>query len=173
MLKTATLAAVVASSASAADLRRAPIGSIVEGEYIIRLTDHHSNAQKVRSAVQEIASKLGFDMKTRHVFAGLAEHGFAGFSANITAAGVAILSHMDAVEYIEENQVVNINDCVEQSDPDWGTTRTNIRGSYKDGPYDYTTGASGAGVDAYIIDTGYVLDNAVIPFIHFEHFLTN
>ncbi|CAM9181217.1 unnamed protein product, partial [Ectocarpus fasciculatus] len=46
-----------------------------------------------------------------------------------------------------------------QTDADWGTVRTNIRGDFKDGPYVYTTNESGKGVDAYIIDTGVYCGN--------------
>lgn len=44
-----------------------------------------------------------------------------------------------------------IYDCKSQSNPDWGTRRTNIRGSYSAGSYMYTSNASGKGVDAYVI----------------------
>lgn len=65
------------------------------------------------------------------------------------------------VQFIEEDQEVSLNDCVSQSDEDWGTARINHRNYNRTQTYtyDYTTGASGANVDAYIIDTGIYCEN--------------
>lgn len=111
------------------------------------------------SKLLELVERLGDDMTMKHVFNGLAEHGFPAFSARLSKAGVAFLTAHEAVEYVEENRVMNLLDCKEQLNADWGTVRTNIRGSYQSGPYDYTTNKSGKGVDAYIVDTGIYCGN--------------
>jgi subtilisin family serine protease len=159
MFKTAVIAAA-AASASAAELRRAPVGSIIQGEYIVALHGG-SGGEDLGARVQELRERLGGDMTTKHVYASLASHGFSAFSARLSPAGLAVLAGLESVAYLEENQEVHINDCKVQSDPDWGTTRTNIRGNYEssDTTYDYTSGASGSGVDAYIIDTGIYCGN--------------
>lgn len=54
-----------------------------------------------------------------------------------------------------------MNECVSQSNPQWGLTRVNIKGVNTPGaPYYYaTTTGAGAGVDAYIIDSGIYCEN--------------
>eukprot|EP00604_Paraphysomonas_vestita_P002678 CAMPEP_0174818078 /NCGR_PEP_ID=MMETSP1107-20130205/679_1 /TAXON_ID=36770 /ORGANISM="Paraphysomonas vestita, Strain GFlagA" /LENGTH=306 /DNA_ID=CAMNT_0016029445 /DNA_START=2352 /DNA_END=3272 /DNA_ORIENTATION=- len=63
--------------------------------------------------------------------------------------------------YIEEDQMVYLNDCQQESNPDWGLARVNHHNyvSTNTYTYDYTTGGTGAGVDAYIIDTGIYCEN--------------
>ena len=100
------------------------------------------------------------DFKILGVFDALAEHGFPAFSATLTPAGLNLLMKLEMAEYVEESQVVQLSqNCNVQTDNDWGTRRTNIRGSYTAGSYYYTTGKSGSGVDAYIVDTGIYCQN--------------
>jgi serine protease len=67
----------------------------------------------------------------------------------------------DVVSYVEEDQTRNIIDCQSESNPAWGLARTNVRdyNVSKTYTYDYSTGSTGAGVDAYVIDTGIYCEN--------------
>lgn len=59
-------------------------------------------------AIVELAERLGEDMAPKHVFGRLAKHGFAGFSARLSKAGVAFLTAHEGVEYVEENREVSV-----------------------------------------------------------------
>ena len=61
----------------------------------------------------ELAERLGADMEPKHVFDRLAKHGFAGFSARLSKAGVAFLTAHEGVEYVEENREVKFCSSLE------------------------------------------------------------
>jgi subtilisin family serine protease len=113
------------------------------------------------SFVQKLEAVLEkHHLETKYVYQAMAH--FKGFSAKMSPLALNLTLAQDAVEFIEEDQIADINDCLTQNDPDWGTARTNQRGSYDkdaDQTYHYTTGHSGKNVDAYIIDTGIYCDN--------------
>jgi hypothetical protein len=109
------------------------------------------SGRQLRAHVQGLKDMLGEDIQVGRVFEHLSDHGFSAFSCKLSPAGLAFIMRYSDYEYVEMNKEVNINDCVAQSNPEWGLTRTNIRGSYTAGPYQYTTGATGLGVDAYVI----------------------
>lgn len=159
MFRTATIAAASASLAMGAPLHRSPVGESIPGQYIVRLAKVN-NESDLASQIQQLSAKIGLThFKPKATFGGLAKFGFGGFSVELTEVGLQALLKMDIVDFVEENKMVEIFDCKEQTTPDWGLTRTNIRGDFVAGPYDYTTGASGTGVDAYIIDTGIYCQN--------------
>jgi serine protease len=91
----------------------------------------------------------------------MADHNKAAYAVRLTARGLDRMLKNDYVKYVEEDQTVSLNDCQSQSDEDWGTARINHRNynSSQTYTYDYTTGASGANVDAYVIDTGIYCEN--------------
>eukprot|EP01006_Ploeotia_vitrea_P028640 TRINITY_DN61302_c0_g1_i1.p1 TRINITY_DN61302_c0_g1~~TRINITY_DN61302_c0_g1_i1.p1 ORF type:complete len:405 (+),score=40.97 TRINITY_DN61302_c0_g1_i1:53-1267(+) len=149
--------------AAAPYLQKAPVNNKISDQYIIRLKNHE-RLDTLKSHLEELSSHLtGLDMQTHHVFENLAEHGFVGYSARLSKIGLNFLLKQDIIESIEEDQMRYLYDCQKQTDNvDWGLTRTNVhnftssRSGYE---YQYTTGSTGADIDAYVIDTGIYCDN--------------
>jgi len=87
-------------------------------------------------------------------FAGTVEHRytsvFNGFSARLTAAQLRALKADPNVSHVERDGIVHANST--QLDPPWGLDRIDQRARQLDNTYSYTN--TGAGVTAYIIDTG-------------------
>jgi subtilisin family serine protease len=76
----------------------------------------------------------------------------SGFAANLPEAAVEALKHNPNIELVEPDGTVEVQG--EQSPvPSWGLDRIDQPGNRLDKKYDYATPA-GAGVNAYIIDTG-------------------
>jgi subtilisin family serine protease len=73
-----------------------------------------------------------------------------GFSAQMTEEEALKISADDRVRFVEEDSVVEAN--VTQSNPPWGLDRIDQAARPLSLTYTYTT--TGAGVNAYIIDTG-------------------
>jgi subtilisin family serine protease len=77
-------------------------------------------------------------------------HAIAGFAAQMTEAEALLLSQDPRVRFVEEDSVMEA--IVTQSNPPWGLDRIDERDLPLSASYTYT--ATGANVNAYIIDTG-------------------
>jgi subtilisin family serine protease len=95
-------------------------------------------------ALAEAQSRAGVRIDNRYRAA------FAGFSAKLTAAQIAHLRSSPLVERVELDTATHIDTL--QPDAPWGLDRIDQRSSALSGTYDYAT--SGAGVTAYVIDSG-------------------
>ena len=111
-------------------------GAAVEGSYIVVLNEG--------ADARSVAAVAG--VNPRFVY-GAALNGFAG---SLNAGQLNALSRNPNVDYIEQDGIASINTT--QTGATWGLDRTDQRALPLNTTYNYTN--TGAGVTAYIIDTG-------------------
>ena len=154
MKKTFLVLAVVAANAAAAtagDFVRAPRGRGIPDCFIVML--------KPGAAVQPGAGRAGLTVSqmavgaaarhggtVRHFY----EHALAGYSICMPEAAARALAQESDVALVEQDQVMTAN--VTQTGATWGIDRIDQRNLPLSGSYTYNF--TGAGVHAYIIDTG-------------------
>lgn len=117
----------------------------IAGEYIVVLKDYIS-----KSIIEPVANKLvnthGHGGKIKNYY----KHALKGFSVELTEKEAIALSKDPNVDFIEENGVVH---TAAQYNPPWGLDRIDQRDRPLDASFN-NSGYTGAGVHAYIIDTG-------------------
>ena len=97
-----------------------------------------------RATIDDLAFRSGGEVT--HVYA----HALNGFSARMSDTQAVALSDDPRVAFVEEDSVMYAT--VTQTNPPWGLDRIGQRDRPLNQSYSYTT--TGAGVNAYIIDTG-------------------
>jgi len=125
-----------ARAPEAAPLRGAAAGRSLEGRYIVVL--------KEGADPRSVAAVAGAE--PRHVY----DSALNGFAAELNAGQLNALRHNPNVEYVEEDQ--RFDYATTQSGATWGIDRIDQSARPLSGTYTYT--ATGAGVRAYIIDSG-------------------
>jgi subtilisin family serine protease len=115
----------------------------IPNEYIVVLQD-----TLTASAVSAFSDDLTY-VYSAQVFATY-EHALKGFAVRMTEDQARAVSADPAVSYVEENQVVTVVDT--QTNPPWGLDRIDQRDLPLNNTYIYN--ATGAGINAYVIDTG-------------------
>jgi len=140
---------VRAPSGAAAPLHLASAGRGIQGSYIVVLKDGPADRAD--------GSDLGTGADPRSVANGAGVHprnvygaALRGFSAQLSAGQLNALLHNPNVKYIEQDQVVSA--ATTQTGATWGLDRIDQRDLPLNGNYTYTP--TGAGVRAYIVDTG-------------------
>jgi len=130
--------ALVATPAEAGPLVQVDAASadVVAGEYIVTL--------KPGAAATGVATAKG--IAARNVYRSI-----NGFSASLSDAQLRALQRDPSVASIEHNQMVRLA-TTQSPTPSWGIDRIDQRNLPLSNSYTYT--ATGAGVTAYIIDTG-------------------
>jgi subtilisin family serine protease len=117
------------------------LGNGIEGDYIVVFKD------AVPDALGKADAKLlRHGAKARFKY----DRVLKGFAATLTPGAVAMLQADPDVAYIEQDGVVEASTT--QSGATWGIDRIDQRARPLSGTYTYTS--TGAGVTAYIIDTG-------------------
>ncbi len=146
VLAAAALTGSMAQAATAAAPELAPLttastSSAVEGSYIVML----KNGVSTSSARDAASRASGYGGKVSQRFAAL-----KGYAATLDAAELAKVRSDPSVAYVEQDQVVSLSST--QTDATWGLDRIDQRNLPLSTTYTYTP--TGAGVDAYVIDTG-------------------
>ncbi|WP_369373372.1 S8 family serine peptidase [Promicromonospora sp. Populi] len=132
-----------APPAQAGDILGERSPAAIPGEYIVVLDD----AAPSRVAAESRALAKAFSGELRSTF----EHTVSGFSATMSAADARRLSRDPSVAYVEANQRMSVAD-VQAPTPSWGLDRADQRALPLTASYTYPN--TGAGVTAYVIDTG-------------------
>jgi subtilisin family serine protease len=120
----------------------------VLNEYIVVLNDEAVGPKGGRSLVPTVASNL------RAIYGGSLrrtyQHALSGFSVRMSEAAARRLSNDPRVAFVEEDSEITLSTT--QTGATWGIDRIDQRNRPLSTTYSYT--ATGAGVKAYVIDTG-------------------
>jgi subtilisin family serine protease len=125
-----------------APLNARPSGPMaVPDGYIVVFNDAVSDVDR---EVDAISQQHGIRANYRY------RHAIKGFAATLPASAVEALRSNPNVDYIDQDGIVSIVDT--QNNPTWGLDRIDQRNLPLSNSYTYNQ--TGAGVDAYILDTG-------------------
>jgi subtilisin family serine protease len=117
----------------------------LSNSYIVVFKDQVTNVDdEVSQASKKYGITVGFKYK----------NAIKGFSAKLPDAALNGLKNNPNVSFIEQDQVMSSN-TTQYSVPSWGIDRVDQPSLLLSGSYSYTS--DGAGVDAYIFDTGIFL----------------
>jgi subtilisin family serine protease len=120
----------------------------IENNYIVVLDDSIIGEKGPYSIAPYIASDMAtvYKGKLKHVF----QHAINGFAVEMSEADAERLSEDFRVKFVEEDSVVTLD--ATQTNPPWGLDRIDQRNRPLNATYNYNW--TGAGVRAYVIDTG-------------------
>lgn len=120
----------------------------IENSYIVVLNEDVVGERGRNSIAPYIATELAGTHrgKLMHVY----QHALNGFAVEMTEEDAELLSMDFRVQYVEEDGVVTLD--ATQSNPPWGLDRIDQRNRPLNAIYTFNW--TGAGVTAYVIDTG-------------------
>ncbi|NGY58642.1 S8 family peptidase [Lentzea sp. NEAU-D13] len=139
------LTSVSASAAPEGEIRNLGAPNAVKDNYIVVLKDAST------ASAENLSTKYG--AKVKHSY----KSALRGFSAQMSEAQAKRLAADPAVAHVEQDGEVRLSDT-QTPTPSWGLDRLDQRTLPLDNSYTYPN--RGAGVTAYIIDTGIRLTHA-------------
>ncbi|MEY5034698.1 MAG: hypothetical protein RL447_1076, partial [Bacteroidota bacterium] len=122
-------------------------GRNIQDAWIVVLQD---DVQNVEGEVEQLTRGL-VGAKADHIY----KHTIKGFSIKVPEVAIRGLLNNPKVKYIEQDQIVTFD--ATQTGATWGIDRTDQRSLPLNGSYTYNT--DGSTVDAYIFDTGILLNH--------------
>ncbi len=115
--------------------------------YIIVFKDDVTN---IDDEINQASKKYGLNIKFKY------KNAIKGFSAKLPAGAIIGLKNNPNIAYIEQDQTMTAN-IIQTPVPSWGLDRIDQISSILSGGFTYT--ADGTGVDAYIFDTGILIEH--------------
>ncbi|MGB8981492.1 MAG: S8 family peptidase [Anaerolineales bacterium] len=143
VLALSTTQAALAQGRGPAPILGTDSPTAIQGQFIV-VFDQDAGQKDVENAIEH-ARGLGAQVHHRYQYA------LKGFAATLPEQALQGLQHNPHVLYIEADQVVTL-DSDQIDPPSWGLDRIDQRALPLNAKYTYNF--TGAGVNAYIIDTG-------------------
>ena len=138
--------AIITGPQPAAPVAQADAGDQIPGRYIVMFNSGVTDAPGLaRRLTSESSGQLGF----------VYEHAIKGFSAQLSPAAAEALATNPNVALVEPDQVMSASTT--QAGATWGLDRIDQRNLPLSTTYTYAN--TGAGVTAYIIDTGILFSH--------------